>query len=136
MSYIIGFDIAECKKLESRIPFQIGNSSPVCRTTLIDMESQFILAICFKRNTDWQLIMRPDRLFPFMKKKKVRLMKLSIYIHQWCFVRSRVTRAVSIFAVRLIAREEVLRLTIRLPYDCWIMQHSLIDIIKDNFNRL
>lgn len=44
MSYIIGFGIAECKKSESRIPFQIGNSSPVCRTTLIDMESQFILA--------------------------------------------------------------------------------------------
>lgn len=41
---IIGFGVAECKKSESRIPFQIGDTSPVCRTTLIDMDSHMILA--------------------------------------------------------------------------------------------
>lgn len=41
---IIGFGIAECKKAEAKIPFQIGDTSPVCRTTLIDMDSQMILA--------------------------------------------------------------------------------------------
>lgn len=41
---IVGFGIAECKKSESRIAFQVGDSSPVCRSTLIDMDSQLILA--------------------------------------------------------------------------------------------
>lgn len=41
---IIGFGIAECKKSESGITFQVGNSSSSCRSTLIDMESQLILA--------------------------------------------------------------------------------------------
>lgn len=41
---IVGFGIAECKKPESQITFQVGNSSPICRTTLIDMDSQLILA--------------------------------------------------------------------------------------------
>lgn len=41
---IIGFGIAECKKSESGITFQVGNSSLSCRTTLIDMESKLILA--------------------------------------------------------------------------------------------
>lgn len=41
---IIGFGVAECKKSESRIPFQIDDTSTVCRTTLIDMDSQMILS--------------------------------------------------------------------------------------------
>lgn len=41
---IIGFGIAECKKSEPRITFQVGNSSLSCRSTLIDMESQLVLA--------------------------------------------------------------------------------------------
>lgn len=41
---IVGFGIAECKKSESRITFQVGNTSPVCRTTLIDIDSQLILS--------------------------------------------------------------------------------------------
>lgn len=49
---IIGFGMAECKKSESRIPFQIGNASPICRTTLIDMDSQLILA---RQDTSFQI---------------------------------------------------------------------------------
>ena len=41
---IIGLGVTECKESESRISFQIGDTSPVCRTTLIDMDSQMILA--------------------------------------------------------------------------------------------
>ena len=41
---IIGFGAAECKKSEPRILFKMGNTSPVCRTTLIDMDSHMILA--------------------------------------------------------------------------------------------
>lgn len=41
---IVGFGVKECKKSEPRITFQVGNSSLSCRTTLIDMESQLILA--------------------------------------------------------------------------------------------
>lgn len=54
---IVGFGIAECKKPEPRIAFKVGNSSPLCRSTLIDIDSGLILA---RQNTSFirQISMR------------------------------------------------------------------------------
>lgn len=58
---IVGFGIEECKKSESRIAFSVGNSSPLCRSTLIDMDSRLILArqdTSFMRQFNMRMSMR------------------------------------------------------------------------------